>query len=1063
MGTLSLAICMGLFAHPLGDAARLQTSLQMAEAAQAGSSEAQTFIELYVLDGGVPVPGVEAKVDGRVVATTDEYGAIYARIPSGRVNFELVREGEIIYRADLLTDEGELIQIILPIPVGGGEPKILIENSGRSSILANDQGDRGTDAPSAEAVASPGALVGRVISSESGEPVIGARIFFTGTRIEAETDDSGEYAVELPSGTYSISVIRPGYATQTIDDVRVIPGKEVTANIELSPSGVRLKDYVVTAPYIEGSIASTLEQQREASGVSDVLGAAQISATGDSNAAEALSRVTGLTIEEGRFVLIRGQPYRFTLALFNDSPLPSPEPLLKIVPLDLFPAGVLKDIEVQKAFTPDVPATFGAGLVRINTRGVPDEGFARLSLSTTYNSESAFLQGLSYDGGSLDVFGFDDGTRALPDAYQQATNDGDISINEADDPDAAGRSFSNNFDTNETTLPPDFGASLSAGNSWKIGGDGRFGITGTYQYNHKWRRQRRIQNDYDFNNGLLVDRDLLREFRTDRKAEMSGLLTAAFNSDKHELASNTFLVNQAQDRTQFTTGREVGSDQLDIQRTLLNWIERSLIAQQLSGHHDLGPVVLDYRGLVARAARNAPDRRTYQYARVVGNQTNFFIRDPLGMDREFSEVEDLVYSGGIDVSIPALAREQWFFRVTPKLGAFINFTDREAGQERLRWTPASTPEGNAIRGITDPEVAFDPADTGTTLRITDLAFGAGNDYVGFERAWALYGMLDMYFGEYARLAGGVRYEKANVEVETLTDGPPGTEGNSLGGFEQAEFYPSAALTIFLPYELQLRAAYGESTSRPSLNELSTTIFTDPDSGQRFIGDDGLQPTDIRGFDLRLEWYPSTTESLSFGVFQKEYENVIERTFTAIGGGGALATFQNAPEATVRGIEFGGRLEFGRFIDWFEAPSFFDKIYALANASVLFSEVRVEDSGAELSTVLERSLEGQADYVVNVQVGYDGDVHDITLAFNQVGSRLRRVGLRGQPNIIQDPISTLDINWSWQIWENGKMRLSGSNLLNPAVRLTQTDPERSAVFREFRRGAEVGLSFAWTFL
>jgi len=1060
--TLLLAFGLGLFSHPLGDAARLQTSLQMAEAAQTGSSSAQTFMELYVLDAGVPVSGVEARVDGKTVATTDEYGAIYAKIPSGRVDFELVRDGEVIYQADLLTDDGEIVLINLLLPGDGTEPRIIIENSGRSSILAGEQGE-GTDAGEApeKEEAPPGALVGQITSAESGEPISGARIFFTGTRVETETDEEGRYEVELPAGTYSVSVIRPGYSTQTQDDVRVIPGKKVTANLELSPAGVRLKDYVVTAPYIEGSIASTIEQQREAAGVSDVLGAAQISAAGDSNAAEALSRVTGLTIEDGKFVIIRGQPYRFTLALFNGSPLPSPEPLVRVVPLDLFPTGVLKDIEVQKAFSPDVPASFGAGLVRINTRGVPDEGFARISLSTGYNSESTFLQGLTYDGGGLDVFGFDDGTRALPASYIDATNDRTTSITNADDENEVLRQFSNNFNTEDITLPPDIGASLSAGTSWDIFGDGKFGVLGNAQWKNKWRRQRRIQRAFRLNMGELEVRDDTLEQRTDNNVDLSGLFTAAVEWEKHQVQANTFLVNQAQDRTQFTTGNIVLSDQFDLRGTLIQWIERRLITQQVTGHHEFDPAIplqMDYNFLYAQASREAPDQRSYDYTRNAA-QTDFVVRNPSGLNREWSFVNDDEITFGLDFTLPVLP-EDWWFQITPKFGVFGDFVSRSAKQDRLRWQPDD--EAGADVANPNPEELFDPAETGNTLFVRDLALGTGDDYEGRQDIWAVYGMADMKFGELFRLVGGVRYEQANVEVETFTQGGAGTEGNLFGGFDQSQLYPAAALTWFVTDSVQARATYGRSTSRPTLNELTNTLFIDPDSGQIFRGNPDLEPTVIDGYDLRVEWYPSATESLTAGVFWKEYADAIERTFEPRGGGGQTATFQNADAATVQGIEFGGRFEFSRFVDWFDAPDFLDKFYLLANAAILFSEVDLADAGSATDEV--RSLDGQADFVLNMQFGYDGDTHDVTLAYNQIGSRLRRVGINNQPNIIQSQIPSLDLNWTWQVWENGKFRLAGENLLNPAVELTQqVEGDEAQVFRKFRKGVDVSLSFAWTFL
>ena len=303
----------------------------------------------------------------------------------------------------------------------------------------------------------PGALVGTILSADDREPITNARVFFTGTDVEVQTDEDGAFAAELPAGVYSLSVVHPNYSTQTLDNIRVISEREVTANIELTPAGIQLQDYVVTAPYVEGSVADTIEAQRETSSVIEVLGAEQMQAAGDSDAAEALQRVSGLTVEQGKFVLVRGQPFRYTYTMWNGSALPSPEPLVRVVPLDLFPTGVLSGIEVQKSYSADVPAAFGAGLINLQTRGVPERPFLNLSMSTGFNSVSTFTDGLDYDGGRRDYLGFDDGTRALPQGVVDVNEEmGDLTELQQLEPDRyneLGRSFSNNYLTNRRNLP----------------------------------------------------------------------------------------------------------------------------------------------------------------------------------------------------------------------------------------------------------------------------------------------------------------------------------------------------------------------------------------------------------------------------------------------------------------------------------------------------------------------------------------------------------------------------------------------------------------------------------
>jgi outer membrane receptor protein involved in Fe transport len=1064
MSTAGLvALGLGLFAQPLTSSDfELQTFVQYAEAVQPGAGGPQTILEVYVLRDGAPVEGVEMRINGTVVATTDADGAILARIPSGRADFALVENGQEVFRLDLLTDAGEIAQVIVPFTSDGTPPVPIIENSGRSSILAGER-DAADLQPAEEAKDQPpGALVGTVTSEEDGTPVVGARLFFTGVTVEAETDDEGRYEVELPAGVYSISVIQPQYAQQTLDNIRVIPGKEVTADLQLSPAGVRLETYVVTAPYVEGSVASVIEQQREASGVSDVLGAEQISATGDSNAAEALTRVTGLTIEDGKFVIIRGQPQRFSFALFNGSPLPSPEPLLRVIPLDLFPTSVIKDIEVQKSFTPDVPGDFGSGLVRINTRGIPSDPFLDVQVSGGYNSESTFLQGLTYRGGGLDFLGFDDGTRALPAAVDEATNGGEIIITSLPNVNELGMEFPNNLAVQDTTLPPDIGVSLTGGSSWEVWGDGEIGFIATGSWSNQWRRQLRDENTFAITRNGLAPRDELDLNRTDNEIDVNGLITIAGEWEKHEVASTSFVVNSTQQRTQLTTGRVIASGgTFDTRDFFISWIERLLFAQQFSGHHEFEVVSdtvgleVDWRGLYSSANRDTPDLRQYRFLNPANvNPPEFRIVDPDTLQRSYAFLEDDLWSGGVDLAVPLYQDESFFFRPKPKIGVAGSFLSRVRRNTQYAWR-INTPD---VAFNTDPEDVYNPANTGDTLALSENQ--ATDDYDGSADVWALYAMLDAEISDLFRVVGGARREDADYEVTSFS-----LDGNTnTTGFQETNLLPSAAITWFALEQLQVRLAYGRSLSRPVLNELTTVRFIDPESGQPFVGNENLLPSLLDGYDARIEWYPSTTESLSFGVFRKDYTDPIETQFLPLGGGGTVATFSNAAAAQVDGIEVGGRFEFGRFIDWFNAPDWFENISLVSNLSVLQSSVELTEQQEGFLTSSDRQLAGQADYVYNLIVTYDGERHDFTIAFNAIGRRLRGVGVNGQPDIFQDPYPTLDATYTWQIWDDGKLKLSGGRLNNPEERWTQQteQDDEPQIFRAFRRGADVSLSFTYTF-
>lgn len=1026
----------------------LLMSALLAQAAPAGV-DTQAELTLVVFEQELPLSGVEVRLGGQRLGQTDGNGALRAKITPGRADLVLIQGGDTRMKLDLLTDTRELVQIIVTLQAGQA-PIIDIESSGERKVAVAEA--------KTEKKQPPGALVGQIISAEDQKPVKQAALYFSGSEVEVQTDAQGRFAVELPGGLYAVSVVHPRFATQTQENVRVIPSREVTLKLELTPAGIAMQDYVVTAPYVEGSIASVMAEQRKASAVSEVLGAEQMAATGDSNAASALKRVSGLTIEDGKYVLVRGQPYRYTFTLWNGSPLPSPEPLLRIVPLDLFPTGVLSGIEVQKSFTADRPGEFGSGLIDLKTRGSSDRAFLNFGVSTSYDSESSFRSGYSYQGGSWDWLGYDDGGRALPKPVEAASQGGKFDIDDL--PEARqqelGRSFSNRYRIHKLTLPPDLGVSVAGGGGFDLPKDGSLGAVASVKWGQKWRRQARRERNFALDGDELVERNNLLKLRTNMDADIGGLLTVTAAWDKHELSSNTFFVHQSQQRTTYTTGFLGRSQKGDVQDYTLSWLERQLVVQQLVGEHNFDWMELSYRGSLAFANRDAPDRRSYAYLDEEGGDVEYFLFGN-SLTREYDTVDDSIMSFGVDAVFPILDEEKDAFGLKLKTGVFASAQKRDTNRRIFAFLPKDE-EGANLRE-TNPEVLFNPANTGPQLGLDDFSSSTRDDSTGSLDVLAGYVLGDLRLKELLRLTAGVRYEIAKMDVITFRLTPVIEEGSSQavrGAFDQANLLPSLGLTWFLAETMQVKAAYGRTTSRPNLNELSNARFFDPDSGDGFVGDLHLKPAIIDGVDFRWEWYPSPTESLSVGGFWKHYQDPIERTFLLVGGSDPLGTFRNAERADVWGVEVGGRVEasqLNRVID--DLPEFVDDIYLMANAALMWSEVDLGDGG--VNTRSKRPLDGQAGYMLNLQAGYSGEVHDISLAYNLVGRRLSRAGVQGQPDVYQQPVGRLDASWRMRLWDDddgkGSLRITGGNLLNPRWVWKQGDK----TWRSYQTGLSIGAS------
>jgi hypothetical protein len=307
------------------------------------------------------------------------------------------------------------------------------------------------------------------------------QLYVRGRPETATTGADGRYRLALPAGAHALSVIHPQYGAGRLE-ATVEAGGTVTADATLNPAGLALEEYVVTAPYIAGGVAELSAERRQTDNVVDVIGAEQMARAGDSSAAGALKRVTGLSIVGGKYIYVRGMGERYSATTLNGMFLPSPEPERRVVPLDLFPTGVLGSVVVQKTVSPDVSAEFGGGVVQLRTRGVPEEAFVEVAASVEYVAGTTFTDGLSYDGGGVDWLGVDDGARALPGPVAAEFDRSGLQrcagaialpgrgpcVTQAE-LDALARTLPNVWQAEPEMLPPGFGLSVAAGDRYDLG------------------------------------------------------------------------------------------------------------------------------------------------------------------------------------------------------------------------------------------------------------------------------------------------------------------------------------------------------------------------------------------------------------------------------------------------------------------------------------------------------------------------------------------------------------------------------------------------------------------
>ncbi|HEY7884192.1 MAG TPA: TonB-dependent receptor plug domain-containing protein, partial [Cellvibrionaceae bacterium] len=245
-----------------------------------------------------------------------------------------------------------------------------------------------------------------------------------------------------------------------------------------------IEEMMVTGGRLMSGAESLIVERQEQAVATDFIGAEQMSRVGDSNVAIALTRVPGITLVENKFVFVRGLGERYSSTTLNGAMVPSPDLSRNVLPLDIIPTSIVESLAIQKVPSADKPAAFGGGSVDIRTSSIPDDFVFSIELSTGLNTESSTM--LTYNGGSDDRWGEDDGTRALSPTISDALDsyrgnltashinqiEGLGSISEAQ---AINRNLAlelnRDLTTRETSGDPDLGIDLQLGNIFYLPND----------------------------------------------------------------------------------------------------------------------------------------------------------------------------------------------------------------------------------------------------------------------------------------------------------------------------------------------------------------------------------------------------------------------------------------------------------------------------------------------------------------------------------------------------------------------------------------------------------------
>ncbi|MGD9021844.1 MAG: carboxypeptidase regulatory-like domain-containing protein, partial [Lysobacterales bacterium] len=947
----------------------------------------QASMTLYVFKKGLPVANIEALVDGVVLGFTSEQGVVEFQVPPGLHRLELRDQDLVVLDQQIIAHEDEVSQWIVNI-TRGLSALTDVESSAPEGVVAGAPG-----ASESDEQAGTGILQGRLVSAEDDKPVEGARIFISGQSRDIQSQADGSFTVELNAGDYSVSVLHSGFNTLTRDGIRIEADGETPVEFVLTPTGSELPEFVVIEPYIAGSLASVIEERRTEVAVANILGAEQISKAGDSDAAGALRRVTGLTLVDGRFIYVRGLGERYSSTLLNGANVPSPDATRRVVPLDLFPTGIIDSIAVKKGYTADLPGEFGGGTVELRTRSIPEEGFFDIELSLGYRDGTSFKDGLTYKGGDRDWTGYDDGTRQAPRELREAIADG-VKLRPfnrftgegftKEELEVIGESLSVNYDVTGDTISPNIGLTTSGGYVRELANDWRLGFLAALEYKDDWLTiidEKRTVYTNAGGGELKEHFDYLYD-TTARSIDLSGFVTAGLEAgENHKLSLNWMLLRNSTDKAQVWQGFNRDAEGGDVRFTELEWIERQMMASQVLGEHAfpaLNGLELNWQYTFATAESASPDTRSYRYDpdTFTADEEDFIfsIRSDSNQ-RRWSDLEDESTSWNIGIKQPI----EMFDGLDMDLLMGFNRVDktRDSVIRRFNFKSRGSISGSPDlrRNLSVEDIIFDETIDPRGWQLEEVTL-ATDTYDARQVIDARYIGLDMNFGEVLRVAAGVRDESSRQAASTFNLFDP-DRNPVVSELNTDDNFPYLTTTWFQG-DHQVRFGYAETTNRPDFKELSESLYKDPLLDRLVKGNPDLEAAYITHYDVRWDYYFSPGEFISLGAFYKEFEDPIESVILASAEIG-LTSFDNAELAENAGVEF----ELYKTLSFFEERwgwgAIWEKIYINTNFAWIDSEITLADDDSNTQTSNQRPLQGQSPYVWNFQVGYDDEDREINAA------------------------------------------------------------------------------------
>ncbi len=907
------------------------------------------------------------------------------------------------------------------------------------------------------------AIRGKVTDASTGEELPGTNVLFVGTINGTTTDFDGNFSLNnLKEGTYTIQCSFISYQTKVIKDIKVAEGEIKLVNIQLGEAVLELDDVVVVAKRIERTETAIVAMQRKSASVLSGVSSQEMAKIGASTAAGALQKVTGVTVQFGKYVYVRGLSDRYSKTTLNGADIPSLDPERNTVQMDIFPSNTLDNLLVYKTFRPDLPADFTGGLVNVKTKDIPDKLTINFSVKLGYNPQSNLRSNfLSYSGGATDWLGVDDGTRSIPNEAE-----GEIPARYADNNklDNITKSF------NKVWKPKEGKSFFNQKYTFGIGNQkGLFGKTFGFFIGASYEYKYRSFNDGFYGRYKLTDKNA-DELNSQYESQnwqlgqkhtlwsiMGGLGVKLNGNNK---LSYTIITNtSSSDNASYATFIDYRDGNKLREKRVLQFNSRQFVANQLKGKHimpNANNLKIEWLGSYVFALQNEPDVRFLTNDINIGEagKTYFVDKSSYSYPRRFYRtMAEANTFARIDFEYPfkVMGAKSKF-----KFGGNYSGKYREYYQNTISFGEAASKEYTDIQDYFGDDNISAADGIYAQNSQTD---NNNNSYIGNQLLYSGYLMADMPFFERFRVVLGARFEKFYMQTNSIKQINDNNTGE--GTIDTLNILPSFNLTYSPNKMVNIRFAYNKTLARPSFREKSTVVVENK-VGDIIIGNPLLMQTEIDNIDLRWEQYFKHGEMVFLGVFYKSFNNPIEKTFNTKAQNPEI-TWRNVDNAKIYGIES----EFGKSLGFIPVLKQFN---VRTNITYIYSQVSIDDQELESKRYFnpdypdKRKMFEQSPLIVNATLSYKNDNIGLSsnISYTYNAAKLTIVNPNGIPDVYQKAINDMVFNINKKIGKGLTATFEIKNVLN--MRLTNIYKYNGVeyLYNDFSLGREYGIKFSYKF-